>query len=459
MIHYKNNAKPLTESMQHSDHFFMYNGYLLKRALAGQDIYLFSPENVPQLKKAFFSSDNEKFGRLYEEAINNPAIKRNKVSGQEFLSLLIKERMGSGRVYIGFADNMNKYSPYIEEVAPIRMSNLCVEINLPTEPVKLVYNDDGSMNMEGLIALCNLGGINWGAIEQKEDFEQIAYVGLRALDNILSMQTYPFEASRKHNALFRPVGIGIIGLAYWMAKNNVTYSTCYELLDEYADYFAYSITKASIDLAREKGACEGYNRTKWSQGKFPVDNVAPATNEIVQHKVRQHWEELRPLLKEFGIRNSSLAAMMPAETSAKISGRGTTNGIEPVRSLVISKGGKSSKAKFVVPGLPELKDKYDLVWEWQGCSQLIKTYAILQKYTDQAMSCNTYYKKDRFPGGIIPGNVILKDILDAYRYGIKSLYYNNNDDTVDEVQDNKPAIQQVQKPEEAEEEHCESCTL
>ena len=459
MIHYKNNAKPLTESMQHSDHFFMYNGYLLKRALSGQDIYLFSPENVPQLKKAFFSSDNEKFGRLYEEAINNPAIKRNKVSGQEFLSLLIKERMGSGRIYIGFADNMNKYSPYIEEVAPIRMSNLCVEINLPTEPVKLVYNDDGSMNMEGLIALCNLGGINWGAIEQKEDFEQIAYVGLRALDNILSMQTYPFEASRKHNALFRPVGIGITGLAYWMAKNNVTYSTCYELLDEYADYFAYSITKASIDLAREKGACEGYNRTKWSQGKFPVDNVAPATNKIVEHKIRQHWEKLRPLLKEFGIRNSSLVAMMPSETSSRVSGRGTTNGIEPIRSLVISKGGKSSKAKFVVPGLPELKDKYDLVWEWQGCSQLIKTYAILQKYTDQAMSCNTYYKKDRFPGGIIPGNVILKDILDAYRYGIKSLYYNNNDDTIDEVQGNKPAIQQVQKPEEAEEEHCESCTL
>ena len=459
MIHYKNNAKPLTESMQHSDHFFMYNGYLLKRALAGQDIYLFSPENVPQLKKAFFSSDNEKFGRLYEEAINNPAIKRNKVSGHEFLSLLIKERMGSGRIYIGFADNMNKYSPYIEEVAPIRMSNLCVEINLPTEPVKLVYNDDGSMNMEGLIALCNLGGINWGAIEQKEDFEQIAYVGLRALDNILSMQTYPFEASRKHNALFRPVGIGITGLAYWMAKNNVTYSTCYELLDEYADYFAYSITKASIDLAREKGACEGYNRTKWSQGKFPVYNVAPATNEIVEHKIRQHWEDLRPLLKEFGIRNASLVAMMPSETSSRVSGRGTTNGIEPIRSLVISKGGKSSKAKFVVPGLPELKDKYDLVWEWQGCSQLIKTYAILQKYTDQAMSCNTYYKKDRFPGGIIPGNVILKDILDAYRYGSKSLYYNNNDDTIDEVQGNKPAIQQVQKPEESEEEHCESCTL
>ena len=334
-----------------------------------------------------------------------------------------------------------------------------VEINLPTEPVKFNYSEDGSMNMEGLIALCNLGGINWGLINDKNEFKDIAYVGLRALDNILSSQFYPFKASKRHNDLYRPVGIGITGLAYWLAKNGLTYSNCYEKLDEYMDMFSYSIVRASVLLAKERGHCEGYRNTKWSLGKFPVDNVAPATNEIVQHKVRPHWEELRPVMKEYGVRNASMIALMPAETSSKTSGHGTTNGVEPIRALIVSKGGKSSKGKFVAPELHKLKDKYDMVWEWQGCSQLIRTYAILQKYTDQAISCNTYYKKTNFPGDVIPGEVILKDILDAYRFGIKSLYYNNNEDSNEEqVKSKTEAVQEVPSN-DGEEEYCESCVL
>lgn len=329
-----------------------------------------------------------------------------------------------------------------------------------TEPVEFKENTDGSYNMEGLIALCNLGGINWGAINNKEDMLEYAYVGVRALDNILSMQYYPFTAAKRHNDLYRPIGVGITGLAYWLAKNGLRYDNCYELLDEWADFWSYSLIKASVELAQERGACEGIQNTKWGRGLFPVDYYPVKVDTITPKVNRQHWEELRPLLKEYGIRNATVMALMPGETSSKVSGRGTTNGVEPVRSYIVQKGGKSSKAKFVLPELERLKDNYDLVWEWKGCSQLIKTYAILQKYVDQGISCNTYYNKLNFDGERVPFNVVFQDILDAYSYGLKTLYYNNNQDD-NELEDNKSKTAKViQTPaEEAEDDYCESCTL
>lgn len=457
IIRFKNGSRLDQDSMKHSDHMIMVNGYMLNRAISGKDIYLFSPEQVPELKKAFFSSDNELFGKLYEEAIENPNIHKKSISSQDWLIPILTERQSTGRIYIGFMDNFNKYSGYDEEKAPVRQSNLCVEISQHTEPVKIVHNEDGTQQIEGLVALCNLGGINWGIINDKSEFLHIAEIGVRALDNILSMQYYPFQVSKKHNEMYRPIGVGITGFAYWLARNDLRYDNCYEKLDEWMDYWSYACIKASIKLAKERGPCGALSNTKWGKGIFPVDIVPESTNRIVKHIVRPHWEEIRKDLLSDGIRNASIMALMPSETSAKISGRGTTNGVEPLRGYIVSKGGKNSKAKFVAPELELLKDKYDIVWDWKGCSQLIKVYSIMQKYVDQSISANTYYNKNKFDGRI-PGNIFLQDILDAYSYGVKSLYYNNNDDSTIIEQNNATNITSINNQDQTES-SCDSCTL
>ena len=285
-------------------------------------------------------------------------------------------------------------------------------------------------------------------------------VTVRAIDNLLDLQYYPFEAARLHNELYRPMGIGITGLAYWLAKNDLTYSNCYELLDEWVDFWSYSIIKASMELSREKGACKGFKSTKWSQGILPVDNYAKAVDEIYKSPERDHWNYIRENIQEYGIRNATLMAIMPSETSAKISGRGTTNGVEPIRDFIVQKGGKSSKGKFVAPELSTLKDKYDLVWDWTGCTQLIQTYAIIQKYTDQSLSANTYYGKNKFPGGKIPVKTIIKDITLAIKYGLKSLYYNNNDDDNTELFNGNMIVSPQQEVTLYDDDNdCESCKL
>ena len=460
IVRYKNGAKLDDDSMKHSDHSILINEYLWTRALNNEDIWLFSPEQVPDLYNSFFLGDNAIFEKLYLEAIDMPGIAKKKIPATEWIFPIVTERFGTGRIYLLMMDNTNKYSPFIPELAPVRMSNLCVEINQHTEPLKYVTKEDGSETIEGLIALCNLGGINFGLINNIKDLEEICMVTVRAIDNLLDLQYYPFEAARLHNELYRPMGIGITGLAYWLAKNDLTYSNCYELLDEWVDFWSYSIIKASMELSREKGACKGFKSTKWSQGILPVDNYAKAVDEIYKPPERDHWNYIRENIQEYGIRNATLMAIMPSETSAKISGRGTTNGVEPIRDFIVQKGGKSSKGKFVAPELSTLRDKYDLVWSWTGCTQLIYTYAIIQKYTDQSLSANSYYGKNKFPGGKIPVKTIIKDITLAIKYGLKSLYYNNNDDDNTELFNGNMIVSPQQEVTLYDDDNdCESCKL
>ena len=460
IVRYKNGAKLDDDSMKHSDHSILINEYLWTRALNNEDIWLFSPEQVPDLYNSFFLGDNAIFEKLYLEAIDMPGIAKKKIPATEWIFPIVTERFGTGRIYLLMMDNTNKYSPFIPELAPVRMSNLCVEINQHTEPLKYVTKEDGSETIEGLIALCNLGGINFGLINNIKDLEEICMVTVRAIDNLLDLQYYPFEAARLHNELYRPMGIGITGLAYWLAKNDLTYSNCYELLDEWVDFWSYSIIKASMELSREKGACKGFKSTKWSQGILPVDNYAKAVDEIYKPPERDHWNYIRENIQEYGIRNATLMAIMPSETSAKISGRGTTNGVEPIRDFIVQKGGKSSKGKFVAPELSTLRHKYDLVWSWTGCTQLIYTYAIIQKYTDQSLSANSYYGKNKFPGGKIPVKTIIKDITLAIKYGLKSLYYNNNDDDNTELFNGNMIVSPQQEVILYDDDNdCESCKL
>ena len=331
----------------------------------------------------------------------------------------------------------------------------CLEITLPTKPLDRVYNpEDKTYKQEGLIALCNLGGVNWGSISKPEDFEEYVYVGLRALDNLLSFQSHPFPAAEEHNRLFRPLGIGITGLAYWVAKNDLTYSNCYEELDKWMQHYNYYIIKASVKLSKERGACEGFKDTKWSKGCLPKDFVTNSYMKLFDYEECLDWDSLRNEIVEHGLRNASLMAMFPSETSAKVSGSGTTNGIEPIRELAIQKGGKNSQAIFVAPECNILKDKYDRIWDHKDNSALIKTYAVIQRYTDQAISCNTYYNKSNYPYGKVPYDVILKDFYLHYSLGGKTLYYNNNYDgqSKDLIDGNEIIIESVS-------DDCESCKL
>ena len=303
------------------------------------------------------------------------------------------------------------------------------EIVLPTKGLNRVYDPETkTYKQEGLIALCNLSGINFGAFDDPKDLKRVAYVTMRAVDNLLDFQEHPFPAAEEHNRLFRPIGIGITGLAYWMAKNVKKYSNCYELLDEWMQYFSYAVIQASVNLAEERGACDAYHDTKWAKGILPKDMTTPMYKSMFYYEEKLDWTALRAMISKYGVRNASMIAMFPAETSAKISGSGTTNGIEPIRELIISKGGKNRQAKFVVPELSRLKDKYDRIWDHLSNEALIKTYAIIQRYTDQAISVNTYYNKQNYPDNKVPSSVISWDITLHYLLGGKTMYYNNNYD-------------------------------
>jgi len=462
ILTYKNNMKKDSESMKHSDHTIFINGFILDAVRNNQELHCFNPNDVPELYKSFYSDDDEWFLTEYKKAVESD-LPRSIINARTYWDSLISERFNTGRVYIAFTDNINKQSMYKNDKYQITQSNLCMEIVLPTEPIRKVYNPETeTYTQEGLIALCNLGGVNFGAVDKPEDLLRIVKVGHRALDNLLSYQEHPFPAARRHNELFRPLGIGITGLAYWMARHDLNYSNCYHDLDKWMQYFSYAAINASIELAKERGKCLGYEDTKWSEGKLPMDMVNDYYEKFMPHIDHVDWDSLRAKLSKYGIRNASLLAMFPAETSAKVSGSGTTNGIEPIRELLIAKGGKNKRAIFVVPELKRLKNKYDRVWDNLDNTSLIKTYGVIQKYTDQAISCNTYYNKSNYPSGKIPNEIINYDIFLHKALGGKTLYYNNNyDGQSQSFMDGKDIISggDVTIVTSSDEDDCESCKL
>ena len=462
ILTYKNNMKKDSEAMKHSDHTIFINGFILDAVRNNQELHCFDPNDVPELYKSFYSDNDEWFLAEYKKAVESD-LPRSIINARTYWDSLISERFNTGRVYIAFADNINKQSMYKNDKYLITQSNLCMEIVLPTEPIRKVYNPETeTYTQEGLIALCNLGGVNFGAVDKPEDLLRIVKVGHRALDNLLSYQEHPFPAARRHNELFRPLGIGITGLAYWMARHDLSYSNCYHELDKWMQYFSYAAINTSIELAKERGKCLGYEDTKWSEGKLPMDMVNDYYEKFMPHVDHVDWDFLRAKLSKYGIRNASLLAMFPAETSAKVSGSGTTNGIEPIRELLIAKGGKNKRAIFVVPELKRLKNKYDRVWDNLDNTSLIKTYGVIQKYTDQAISCNTYYNKSNYPSGKIPNEIINYDIFLHKALGGKTLYYNNNyDGQSQSFMDGKDIISggDVTIVTSSDEDDCESCKL
>ncbi len=446
----KNNKGTEDNRVRHMDYGVQFNKLMYERLLQGGDITLFSPSDVPGLYEAFFT-DQDKFKELYETAERNTRLRKKTLKASELFSMFMEERKNTGRIYLMNVDHANDHSSFKADVAPIKQSNLCCEIDLPTKPLKDFNDPDGE------IALCTLSAINWGLIKDPKEFEKPCALAVRGLDALLSYQNYPVLAAENATMKRRPLGIGIINLAYFLARNDTNYTNPnLELVDEYAEAWSYYLTKASADLAVEKGACPGVDETKYGDGITPNQTYKSDVDELVKHKERMDWKGLRKQLADTGIRNSTLMALMPAETSAQISN--STNGIEPPRSYVSVKQSKDGVLKQVVPGFPRLKNKYELLWSQESPEGYIKIMSVLQKYIDQGISVNTSYNPQHYEDEKIPMSVMLQHLIMSYKYGLKQLYYfNTYDGAGDDISEKEQIV--LALPESVEEEDCEVCTI
>ena len=424
----KNNRGVEENRVRHIDYGVQINKLMYQRLIKGENITLFSPHEVPGLYEAFFA-DQDEFERLYVMYEQQPEIRKQTIKAVELFGLLAAERASTGRIYIQNVDHCNTHSPFDPAVAPVRQSNLCLEIALPTKPLQDV-NDP-----EGEIALCTLSAFNLGALASLDELEDLADLIVRALDNLLDYQDYPIPAAYNATENRRTLGVGVTNLAYYLAKNGVRYSdgSANGLVHRTFEAIQYFLLKASNQLAKELGACPKFNETTYAKGLLPIDTYKRDVDTFCEEPLHYFWETLREDIREFGLRNSTLTALMPCETSSQITN--STNGIEPPRGFVSVKSSKDGIMKQVVPEYLELRDKYELLWDIPSNEGYLQLVGIMQKFVDQSISANTNYDPTRFPGDKVPMKQLMKDLLTAYKYGLKTLYYHNTRDGASDQQD------------------------
>ena len=444
----KNNKGTEDNRIRGLDYGVQFNKVMYERLLQGGNITLFSPHDVPDLYDSFYI-DTDKFRKIYEQAERNNKIRKKSIPAIELFSSFMQERKDTGRIYLMNVDHANDHGAFVKELAPIHQSNLCCEIDLPTKPLNDINDPNGE------ISLCTLAAINWGKIRDPADFERPCTLAVRALDELLDYQDYPVLAAKNSTMARRPLGVGIINLAYWLARNDLSYqhidSDGLNKLHQYTEAWSYYLIKASVDLAKEKGACPKSNETKYGQGIFPIDTYKRDVDELAASMYACRWDTLRDDVLKSGIRNSTLMALMPSETSAQISN--ATNGIEPPRSLVSVKQSKDGVLKQVVPEVRKLKNKYDLLWDQKSPEGYLKICAILQKFIDQGISVNTSYNPRFYEDEKIPMSEMIGHLLMFYKYGGKQLYYFNTNDGAGEYE--MPALPAGK----IEDEDCESCKI
>ncbi|WP_196160248.1 class 1a ribonucleoside-diphosphate reductase subunit alpha [Reinekea sp. G2M2-21] len=417
----KNNRGVEDNRCRHLDYGVQLNRLMYQRLLRDEKISLFSPSEVPGLYDAFFS-DQASFEQLYGRYENDTSVRRKTIRAKELFSLLLQERASTGRIYIQNVDHCNEHGPFDPLHAPIKQSNLCMEIALPTKPLQALDDPNGE------IALCTLAAINLGAIKELADIDDSADLLVRALDALLDYQNYPVDAARTSTMKNRPLGIGVINYAYYLAKHGYRYSDpkALNLTHQTFERLQFALMRASTLLASEQGSCEGFKLTKMAQGSLPIDRYKKDVDKLCQQALLCDWQSLRNDIQQHGMRNTTLTALMPAETSAQIAN--ATNGIEPPRALVSVKASKDGVLKQVVPDVTLLAKQYELLWDMSDNQGYLQLVAIMQKFIDQSISANTSYQPERFPDRKVPMQLLLNDLLNAYKLGLKTLYYHNTRD-------------------------------
>ncbi|PMO35573.1 class 1a ribonucleoside-diphosphate reductase subunit alpha [Vibrio breoganii] len=417
----KNNRGVEENRVRHMDYGVQLNKLMYQRLIEGGNITLFSPSDVPGLYDAFFE-DQDEFERLYTQYEGDPSIKQEQVKAIELFSILMQERASTGRIYIQNVDHCNTHSPFDSKVAPVRQSNLCLEIALPTKPLSNVDDETGE------IALCTLSAFNLGAINELDDLAELSELVVRALDALLDYQDYPLPAARVSTMNRRTLGVGVINYAYYLAKNGAKYSdgSGNALTHRTFEAIQYHLLKASVGLAKEQGACPSFHETTYAQGILPIDTYKRTLDKTCEEPLHYDWETLRKEIKQYGLRNSTLTALMPSETSSQISN--ATNGIEPPRGYVSVKASKDGILKQVVPEFAKYKDNYELLWDIPNNDGYLNLVGIMQKFVDQSISANTNYDPNKYESGKVPMKLLLRDLLNAYKMGVKTLYYHNTRD-------------------------------
>ena len=424
----KNNRGVEENRVRHLDYGVQFNRLMYTRLIKDDYITLFSPSDVPGLYDAFFE-DQEKFEQLYVQYENDSSIRKKRLKALELFTLFMQERASTGRIYLQNVDHCNTHSPFNPKFAPVRQSTLCLEIALPTKPMNDVNDPDGE------IALCTLSAFNLGAIENLSELEELAELAVRSLDSLLDYQDYPIPAAFHASINRRTLGVGVINYAYYLAKNGVKYSdgSANGLTHRTFEAIQYYLLKASNKLAQEFGACPKFNETTYAEGILPIDTYKKDLDKVCTEALQLDWEQLRKDIQTHGLRNSTLSALMPSETSSQISN--ATNGIEPPRGHISVKASKDGILKQVVPEYERLKNNYELLWDIPNNTGYLTLVAIMQKFIDQTISANTNYDPNKFEGGKVPMKLLLQDLLSAYKLGVKTMYYHNTRDGAADVQE------------------------
>ena len=445
----KNNKGTEDNRVRKLDYSIQISKLFYERFIRNEEISLFSPHDVPGLYDAF---GTDRFDNLYVDAERNESISRKTIGGQELFLALLKERAETGRIYIMNIDHCNSHSSFLDKV---EMSNLCQEITLPTKPLQHIDDPNGE------IALCILSAINIGKVKDDEEFEDLCNLSVRGLEELIDYQNYPVVAAEIGTKARRSLGVGYIGLAHYLAKLGFKYDTqeAWDAVHQLSESFQYFLLKASNEVAKEKGACEYFNRTKYSQGILPIDTYKKDVDEVSSAPLQHDWEALRQSIKEFGLRHSTLTAQMPSESSSVVSN--ATNGIEPPRGFLSIKKSKKGPLKQIVPQYQHLKNNYTLLWDMPSNRGYINIVAIMQKFFDQAISGNWSYNPENYANNEVPVSVMAQDLLTTYKLGWKTSYYQNTyDNKTDEVKEDKTSIDDLVKELlEGGEEDCESCKI
>jgi len=448
----KNNKGTEDNRVRKLDYSIQISKLFYERFIQNATISLFSPHDVPGLYDAFGTDD---FDALYEKYEQDETITRRTIDASQIVLSLLKERAETGRIYIMNIDHCNSHSSFKDKVS---MSNLCQEITLPTDPISHI-DDDG-----GEIALCILSAINVGKLRNLNEMEELCDLAVRGLEELIEYQNYPVKAAERSTLARRSLGVGYIGLAHYLAKNGFNYADqgAWDLVHRLTESFQFNLLKASNAIAMEKGACEGFQHTKYADGILPIDTYKSEVDEISNVELAYDWDSLRESIKQFGLRHSTLSAQMPSESSSVVSN--ATNGIEPPRDYLSIKKSKKGPLKQIVPGFPYLKNKYTLLWEMPSNEGYIKIVAVMQKFFDQAISGNWSYNPGNYPDNEVPSSVMAMDLLNTYKYGWKTSYYQNTYDNKKDgeeeptVQITNNVDQLVNELLEAEED-CDSCKV